>query len=138
MKEKDMQVIFRNILTDNPPNKTAVYELKLCKSRALPFNAVKVHQVEGLLNAKLGNLFHKISDSPIFAGAKSRFTKPKPFDCFSLYHAGAYIVILYYKPRQPKEFILIDIEAYIQEAERSTRKRLTEERAREIAEEIIK
>jgi len=132
MKEKQLQVILTNYLKDNPPNKTAVYELKICKSNAMPFDQVKEHQVEALLQAKHGNLYHKISDSPIFAGHKTRFTKPKPFDCLNIYKAEAYVVICYYKLRQKKEFLFIDIDDFVKEKEISSRKSLTEERAKQL------
>ena len=140
MKEKNLQVIFGNYLKENPPNETAVYELKMCKGKSMPFSQVAEHQIEALQQAKHGNLYHKITDQPVSWGknTKMRFTKPKPCDCFNICKANAYIVIVYYKPRQKKEFILIDILQFITERDNSKRKSLTEARAREIADKIIK
>lgn len=138
MTEKYLQVIFGKLLKNNPPDKTAVYELKICKGNSMPFNQVKQHQIEALLQAKECNLYHKIADNPIFAGHKTRFTFPKPFDCLNIYKAEAYIVICYYKPRKKKEFILIDIEDFIMADFNSDRKSLTEEQAKKIATKITK
>ena len=76
-------------------------------------------------------LYHKISDSPIFGGMKSRFTKQKPFDCLVL-TGLAFVCIMFYKPRKKKEFIAIDIDVWNEEVKTSIRKSLTEERAKEI------
>lgn len=133
MKEKQLQVILTNYLKDNPPDKTAVYELKICKSNAMPFKQVAEHQIEALLQAKHGNLYHKIADSPFISGhSKMRFTKQKPFDCMNIYKSEAYIVICYYKLRQKKEFLFIDIDDFIKEIKMSDRKSLTEERANQL------
>jgi len=122
-------------LQENPPEKSEVYELKISKGNSLPFNAVKEHQIKGLLEAEKG-LFHKISDSPIFHGNRMRFTKPKPFDCLFIF-AISYVAILFYKPRKPKNIYLIKIKTFITEKENSNRKSLTELRAKKIADKII-
>ena len=136
MKEKEMQTLFSKNLRMYPPNQSEAYELKICKSKSLLFNAVKKHQIEGLINATNG-LYHKISDSPIFAGSKTRFTRPKPFDCLYLTSATGYVVILFYKPRKPKVTYIIDIYSFLNEKRRSDRKSLTEDRAKVIAYKII-
>jgi len=136
MKEKEMQTLFGKYLQSNPPIKSETYELKICRSKSLLFNAVKKHQIEGLINATRG-LYHKISDSPIFAGSKTRFTKPKPFDCLYLKHIIGYVVILFYKPWKPKITYIIDIYSFLNEKKKSDRKSLTEDRAKEIAHKII-
>jgi len=137
MNEKHLQVILGNLLKNDPPNETAVYELKICKTKSMPFSQVKEHQIEALLQAKNGNLYHKISDSPIFAGHRTRFTTLKPFDCFNIYNAKAYIVVCYYKPRQKKEFIFIDVEDFVKFSKKSDRKSLTEEAAKDICVKIL-
>lgn len=131
-----MQVLFNKYLKTNPPNRATAYELKICKGNSLSFNAVKEHQRQGLLDAKKG-LYHKISDSPIFAGNMTRFTNPKPFDCLYLKDAIGYVVILFYKPRKPKVTYMINIYSFLDEEKKSERKSLTEEKAKEIADEII-
>jgi hypothetical protein len=131
MKEADIQTIFRDT------NKVeGIFELKLCKDNALPFNAVKEHQRVALLNVSqpgLG-LFYKIPDSPIFSGSKTRFSGLKPFDCFALSGIPAYVVICFYAPRKYKKFFYIPILRFLQEEENSTRKSLTLERALSISE----
>ena len=130
MKEKDIQTIFRDT------NKVrGVFELKLCKDNALPFNAVKEHQRIALLNVSGDTgFFYKIPDSPIFAGSKTRFSGLKPFDCFALSNIPAYVVICFYTPRKYKRFFYILIRDFLDEEMFSCRKSLTMERAKEISE----
>jgi len=135
MKEKNFQKMFGTWIKENEQATTA-FELKICKLKSLSFDSVKEHQVEALVEAKHGYLYHKISDSPIFPGHKTRFTKPKPFDCLVISESKAYVVIWYYHPRQPKEMIWIDINDWLKEVKASDRKSLTEERAKEIGKVI--
>lgn len=56
-----------------------------------------------------------------------------PFDSFILSGSDAIIVVMFRcKERGQKEFVMIDIEAWLQERKTSERKSLTEERAKEI------
>jgi len=112
MKEATFQTMWRHFLEENPPNQMEVYELKLCKTNRFPFSAVKDHQIEGLKMA-LSGLFHKISDSPIFAGQKTRFTAKKPFDCLWI-KANAYVCIMYYIPRKRKQVVKISLSGFMQ------------------------
>ena len=100
---------------------TAVFELKLAKGKSLPFSAIKDHQ---LRNLKLAQkmLVYKIPD----AGYDQ-----KPFDCFQICKAEAFIVVIFYKKGQ-REFIVIPIDTWIHEMRASARKSLTKERAEEI------
>lgn len=136
MKEKQLQTILGKYLKENPQNENAVYELKMCKGNAMPFDQVKEHQIKALKQAKHGNLYHKISDQSIGRGMNFGFTLKKPFDCVNIYKAEAYVVIVYYKPRQKKEFIFIDVNVFVNEIEISDRKSLTEERAKIISTKI--
>ena len=131
-----MQVLFGKYLKANSPNQSEAYELKICKGTSLSFSAVKDHQIKGLFDATNG-LYHKISDSPIFAGSMTRFTNPKPFDCLHLKNVIGYVVILFYKPKKPKITYIINIRDFLNEKEKSNRKSLTEEKAKEIANKII-
>lgn len=54
----------------------------------------------------------------------------KPFDFFG-YKGPAYVVIMYYQ-KGVKHFYLIDIDVWIEERDKSTRKSLVEARAKEI------
>lgn len=102
--------------------KTGAFELKQTKGNALPFNAVVPHQVQALLQVKNGTLVFKIPDSGY----------QNPFDAFSLTRENAYVVIKY-----RDFFCLIDILDWCNEVERSDRKSLTSERAKEIATIIV-
>lgn len=124
MKERDFQTMFTRYIRENPPEETCAFELKIVKKGAMPFNAVAEHQVEALIRARCDKgSYHKLSDM-------SR--EKKPYDCFYIRDARAYVVIWWYKPRQPKEMIWVPVEKFIGEMQSCKRKSLTEERAKEI------
>jgi len=123
MIEKNFQSLFTKWIRKNPPNESCAFELKIVKKGAMPFSAVAEHQIDGLHAAEWRGMYHKISDM-------SR--EKKPFDCFYMYGAKAYLVVWWYKPRQPKEMIWIDISSLMTEMTFSKRKSLTEARAKEI------
>jgi len=120
VKEAGFQTLWRNYCEKNNPADSEVYELKICKTKKFAFNNVKLHQIEGLLKAQKG-LFHKISDSPIFPGMKTRFTAKKPFDCLWMKGEG-FVVILFYIPRKPKQVIKMRVEDFIKMVERHDKK----------------
>ena len=128
MKESNFQSEFskRNTLK-------GVFELKFCKGTSLPFSSVAEHQEEALLAAsgKGKGLFHKISDSPIFSDNKTRFTRPKPFDCFLIREYPAYVVIMWWVPRKKKRAYYIHINDWIILKETAERKSITEKMAEE-------
>ena len=133
MVESDMQVIFGAYIRSHNLPKSAVFELKICKGTALPFNSVKEHQRKALLAVLESGFYHKLIDPPIFANMKTRFNAPRPFDCFFLKGIEAFVIIWFYHARKPKTFILISIKEFLAEEARSSRKSLTEARAKEIS-----
>ena len=118
MKEKDFQSKFNKWLARNPQTTSCAFELKLVKGRAMPFDAVKEHQIRNLRLAERA-LIYKIPD----AGEAQ-----KPFDCLYLNQAKGFVVVMFYK-RGQQEFIIIPIETFIEEIKISDRKSLTPERA---------
>lgn len=118
-QEKDFQILF-NKWCKHLGLGTAAYELKLARTDSLPFDALAEHQKNALHNAKHGKVVFKIPD----AG----FTNP--FDSFVLEGVPAYVVIMYL--RHKKEFMLIDIDVWLNEQQLSDRKSITYERAKEI------
>ena len=145
MVEKDAQTVFRDHNTVY-----GAFELKLCKGTIddmgkvhippLAFNRIADHQREALLAiSSQKGFFHKLTDPPVFPGPdmKTRFNKPRPFDCFRLQHVPAYVVVCWYVPRKIKRFFYIEIHAMIEEMGMSERKSLTMQRAGEIAETIM-
>lgn len=123
--EKDFQSAFTSWVKANPnmfPTSTA-FELKLTKGKSLPFNAVMEHQIIALQKAKGRGVFHKISDMSFGF---------KPFDAFWLRGAQAYVVIMYYVPQKRHVCYAIDVNIFVEEAQHSKRKSLTEQRAGEI------
>lgn len=138
MVEKNLQSIFTKWVSENKDkiNQSTTWELKLEKGTSFSFNRVAEHQIYNLLESKKSGLYHKISDSPIFKGMNSRFTKPKPLDCLFVKNADAYVVLCFYKPRQKKETLWIDIDRFIKVRDESPRKSIREVEARFIAERI--
>lgn len=134
ISEKTMQSIFGRHLRKNPPPTAEVYELKISKKDSISFEAVQPHQVEALQAAQTAGFYFKIPDNPVSWGAATaiRFTAKKPFDCFMIVNTPAFVVLWFYKLRQPKVFIKIPIRTFLAEKAISTRKSLTEKRALEI------
>lgn len=120
MKEKDFQTRFTRWLRYRWSGSGA-FELKICHEKSLPFDAVQPHQEAALLAASDTGLEYKIPDDT---------RGSKPFDCFKLC-APAFVVVMFYE-RGTNHFYLISIEVWLFERANSTRKSLTEERAREI------
>lgn len=131
-----MQTFWTNHIKKRPPEKSEVWELKYTKGNSIPFDAVKEHQIDALLAAKWNGLYHKLTDPPIFPGMQTRFNAKRPFDCMFIKMVDAYVVLWYFKPRKPKVFIKIDIETFLAEKHKSTRKSLTEEAALQIGEAV--
>ena len=122
MKESDFQTAFRDKNT-----MPGVFELKFCKGKSLPFSALAKHQEEALFAASSPEgLFHKITDQPVFAGSKVRFTKPKPFDCFRLRNMDAFVVVMWWVPRKKKKVYYIRIQNWILARKEARRKSITE------------
>ena len=120
MKEKDFQTKFNRWCQYHIKTSSA-FELKLSKTKAIPFSSVVEHQLNALLIAKHHSLAYKIPDCGF----------QNPFDSFVLVGVPAYIVVMFYA-RGQREFFLIDIDTWIKEVKTSDRKSLTEDRAREI------
>ena len=132
MTEKEMQTLFGKHIQSNPPSQTEVYELKICKNTSLPFGDLKEHQIKALSDAESNFCYHRITDQPWIKDRPWTYTIKKPFDCFILVKAKAFVVLWFYKPRQSRVFIKIPIGAFLQEKEISKRKSITERRALEI------
>lgn len=122
MTERDFTTKFNRWLKYNWKS-SAVFELKICKEKSIPFNAVQPHQLANLSIAKKGILPYKIDDSSI---------GQKPFDIVCMNKVPAYVVIFFYQKRGDNEFVVIDVDHFIDEMETSERKSLTKERAIEI------
>lgn len=126
MTEADFQSKFTRWIKPRMKG-SAVFELKICKAYALPFSAVKEHQLAALSAAKHDSVFYKIPDSGY---------DQKPFDCFMMGGTKAYVVIMWYTERGDDAFYMIDIDAFLKEKQNSKRLSLTQERAEEIGMEF--
>lgn len=131
MKESDIQTLIKN--SAEAMSIKGVFELKFCnlsKSKSLAWDRVAQHQVESLIRAKHEVLYHKISDSFVFAGGSRRFPSPKPFDYINI-TCDAYVVVCFYQPKmkgvkQYKNVYFIDIDVYVSEWEYSSKKSYNE------------
>lgn len=134
-----MQTLFKHWIANNPPPCATVYELKLEKGRAIPFDRIYDHQVAGLRQAKHKGLYHKIADQPaaFVGGHRMHFGSKKPFDALFLRDIEAYLVVCFYKPREVKRTFLIDIDKFVEMRDRSERKSMTMEMAEEAASQVI-
>jgi len=121
MKEKDITTPILKHLR-HKYGATCAIEIKICKTGSLPFSRLEEHQKNALLNTKHGCVVHKIAD----CGYQN------PFDAVILCNEPAFVVVMFYR-RGQKEFFVIDIDTWCAEEKESTRRSLTEERAREIA-----
>ncbi len=117
-RESKFGQLFRHWIKSKPMYSGA-FELKQTRTNSLPFSAVQEHQLHALRAAKGEGILYKAPDDS--AGVK-------PFDFFYLRHAYAWVVIKY-----PNAFYIIDVEMFSHEKALSSRKSLTEQRAKEIA-----
>jgi len=125
MKEKHIQSEFgkRNTIF-------GVFELKLCKGKSIRWDAVSEHQIDALLSISTGKgFYHKITDPPVYSGMKTRFNAKRPFDCFNLRHADAYVVVCFYEPRKKKNLYYIRIGVYLEHMRRAERRSYREDEA---------
>lgn len=130
MLEKNLQTRITRYVKNRWQHGSAAIEVKITKDKSLPFSAVKDHQIAGLSVAKHGTLSYKIPDTGY---------DQKPFDMVVFQNARAFVLIMFWT-RGCKTCYLIDIDVFLKEKNESEkpkkRKSLTEERAREIGEEI--
>lgn len=127
MTERQFQTLFTKWLKQNAPW-SAAYELKLTKTRRLPYRALQEHQAQALRRAKLGTLAFKISDMALGY---------KPFDCFSLVKSGAYVAVMFYQKKIRHCCYLIDVEQWIDHQKRSQEKSITEAECASLGRKIL-
>jgi penicillin-binding protein-related factor A (putative recombinase) len=101
---------------------TCAWELKFTKEKSLPYNHLAEHQEMALKLAKHGSISYKIADVG---------QAPKPFDGFTISSGNAFVVPIFYR-RGVKVFYLIDIDAWCEHRNKSSRKSITEPECEEI------
>lgn len=90
---------------------SANFELKCLKKKSVnPENDFEPHQLPELWHSKHKYVYHKHSDQSM---------DKKPFDCSLWVGVPGYVVLLFYKPRQPKTFHVIDIDDFLNLAEQT-------------------
>ena len=106
MKEKNFQTKFKHWIKNNQSKfvKSTAFELKIEKGKSLRFDRVAKHQRRALFNSKHKYLYWKLPDSNFLQ---------KPYDCVVMTNAPAYVVVWFYKPRQSKFMLWIDIDTFI-------------------------
>jgi len=113
-QESDFQTAFGSWITE--PQHVALFgtsnfELKVCKGKSInPVNDFQPQQLPELWNSKNNFVYHKISDQSL---------DRKPWDCSLWVGTPAYVVIMFYVPRKPKRFTIIDIDVFLEAVERS-------------------
>ena len=112
MTEKSLTSLFAKYIKLHPRENTECFEFKMVKSKSFNIKVVKQHQIDGLLSAGEG-VWHKISDSPIYAGMKTRFTLQKPFDGVFIKSQRNYVCPIFYQPHSYKKVFLIPIKEFL-------------------------
>jgi penicillin-binding protein-related factor A (putative recombinase) len=135
MKEAQFQTLWGKYLQEHKLFENSAFELKLCKTGRFPILSIKEHQIKGLKGAKTG-LYHKLTDFPMFTGSKTRFNRPKPFDCLWI-KGSAYLCVLFYTPRKPKRVIMVDIDDFLKAVKKHPMKSFTADELKEYGKEII-
>jgi len=127
MKETEFQSLFTkwfpNARKAINMDHSMVKELKVTNTHKFEFKNIKPHQIPFLLRAKHDCVYYKISDQSLGL---------KPFDCFQVCRVPAYLIILFYKPRQLKVPIWIDVDKFVEFQKTSRYKYITEDQAKEI------
>jgi penicillin-binding protein-related factor A (putative recombinase) len=134
MTERNMQTIFSKWMKKQTFTCTAVFELKIVKNKSWPFSNLQEHQEMALKNAKSEiGLYHRLTDQPWIKDRLNAFTYKKPFDCLYITNSKAFVVFWFYKPRQKKMFLFVDIDRLIELKNKCERKSATEEMLKNIA-----
>lgn len=104
------------------------FELKISKGKSIRFDSLQEHQRDALIKISGGKgLYHKLTDPPIFYGMQTRFNAKRPFDCFRVCFQNAYVVVMFYTPRQRKNVYYVRILNWIEAEKEATKKSITEE-----------
>lgn len=117
MKEATLYPVVKDWIKNNV-KQTCVIELKIAKSKSLPFAEVKEHQEMNLFAAKNRILMYKIPDVGF---------DQKPFDICVWAGCKAYIGIVYYVPRKLKRLYMIDIDKWKRYRAKSEARSITAE-----------
>ena len=121
MKENNFTTIFEKYIRAKKMH--GVFELKQTDADSIPFSKVEAHQLESLIATQNTGFLHKISDSD---------PRRKAFDLLYTRPLVGYIAI-----RFPKVTCVITVNNFIFERDKSKRKSLTVERAKEISTYIL-
>lgn len=131
-----MQTLFGKYVQKHPPQTTEAYELKIVKGKSIAFDRVAPHQVDALLKAEGTGLYHKLTDQPWMENRAYTYTLKKPFDCFVLVQVKSYVVLWFFKPRQPKVFYKIPIKVWVELQNTSKKKSINEQEVVAVAQQI--
>ena len=123
--EKDFQADFgRWVRGSGVISRSAAFELKVVDGERIPYDAVVEHQIDALLASQRGKLFWKIPDDSLSA---------KPFDCFLLTAAEAWVVVMFLaQQRGRRRFTMIGAGLWDQARRHADKKSITMEEAESI------
>lgn len=102
---------------------TAAFELKISKTKSIPFSCTEEQQVPSLLAAKHGQLDYKPPDVSHTL---------KPCDLLHIREGDGKMVVMFEYSLSQKVFYIIDVDQWVSEQNHSKRKSLSVKRAGEI------
>ena len=123
MTERDLYPLFSHYIRDFWNKGSAVFELKICKTKRLNVSELKEHQERALSMTSSAAIYYKISDQS---------QGQKPFDSFYLQRTPAYVVITFYDTGYYPTYF-IDIFEW-KKFKTTGKKSITEEECKEICE----
>lgn len=103
---------------------TFAIEHKVCKKNRLNFNSdFQIQQLPSLEQTKHDCIYYKMSDLDVGR---------KPYDAWTMCFEKAFVAVMFYAPRKPKTFYMIDIDKIIEF--NKINKSITEQECSELAE----
>jgi penicillin-binding protein-related factor A (putative recombinase) len=124
MREATLYPVVKDWIRNNVKH-TCVIELKIAKSKSLPYSEVKEHQEANLFAAKNRVLMYKIPDVGF---------DQKPFDICVWSGCKAYVGIVFYEPRKLKTLYMINIDSWKRYRAKADKKSITIEECSSLAE----
>lgn len=115
MNEKDYYPKIKKYYTQNATQSMAI-EVKITKTKSLPFSCLPAHQEEKLLESERA-FAEKIADVGVLK---------KPYDIMLVHRAKAILVVIFYEPRKSRVYEL-NIRDFIHMRETMGKKSATEE-----------
>lgn len=138
-KEKEAQTILGLWIKEHIGElEQCVIELKLEKGTSFALDRVAEHQVAALKATQGDGLYYKINDMPFIKdNPRMRYTQQKPFDCMLLKGIPAFVVIVFYAPRQYKRAFFVPIDNWLKILDEHPRKSIRQSELHAYATRIV-